>query len=120
MNCEYCGNKIEGYGHNGSPLVEGKVCDSCQELVIAERLRNYKEFKTWRDIHDWADSNGYKAMAKRMRINNQCWNSSGEFGRSQVAICDAMRFADTEEERHAIAKDIEKECQADWFYEGEN
>lgn len=72
-----------------------------------------KEFKNWHEIKDWATENGYNAMAKRMQINNDCWNSSGEFGRSQVQICDAMRFADTEEERHNIAKEIEADCKED-------
>jgi hypothetical protein len=66
-----------------------------------------KEFKSWHDIQDWAKENGYDRMATRMQVNNDCWNSCGEFGRSQVAICDAMRFADTEDERHEIAKQIE-------------
>lgn len=56
-------------------------------------------------------------MARRMQLNNDCWMSSGEFGRSQVAICDAMRFADTEEERHNIAKQIEAECSTDVLHE---
>ena len=43
-------------------------------------------------------------MARRMQLNNDCWNSSGEFGRSQVYICDSMRFAESEEERHEVAK----------------
>lgn len=63
-----------------------------------------KEFKTWRDIKEWFEKNGYKEMAKRMQLNNDCWMSSGEFGRSQVYICDSMRFAESEEERHEVAK----------------
>ena len=80
------------------------------------------EFKTWRDIMDWADRGGYKRMAKRMAINNACWKSSGEFGRSQVAICDAMRFADSEDERVRIAEDIEASLEGDYLvnnWEGE-
>ena len=72
-----------------------------------------KEFKNWREIKDWAETNGYKNMAKRMQLNNDCWNSSGEFGRSQVRICDAMRFARTEEQRNDIAKKIEADCKED-------
>ena len=72
-----------------------------------------EEFKSWRDIRDWADRGGYKRMAKRMAINNACWNSSGEFGRSQIAICDAMRFAESEEERTRIAEDIEESLKGD-------
>ena len=63
-----------------------------------------KKFESWRDIKDWAVENGYENMAKRLQLNNDCWMSSGEFGRDQVAICDAMRFAESEEERHEIAK----------------
>lgn len=59
---------------------------------------------------DWAKSNGFDNMAKRMQLNNDCWNSSGEFGRSQVQICDAMRFADSEEDRLEIAKQIDDDC----------
>lgn len=63
-----------------------------------------KKFNNWRDIKDWAEEHGYHNMAKRMQMNNDYWMSSGEFGRNQVAICDAMRFAKTEAERHEIAK----------------
>lgn len=63
-----------------------------------------KEFKNWRDIKSWFEENGYEIMAKRMQMNNDCWNSSGEFGRSQVYICDNMRFAESEEERHNVAR----------------
>lgn len=62
------------------------------------------EFKNWRDIKGWFEDNGYTALAKRMQMNNDYWNSSGEFGRSQVMICDSMRFAESEEERHEVAK----------------
>lgn len=69
-----------------------------------------KEFKSWREIMEWAKSNDFNNMAKRMQLNNDCWNSSGEFGRSQVQICDAMRFADSEEDRLEIAKQIDDDC----------
>ena len=69
-----------------------------------------KEFKNWHEIMDWAKSNGFNNMAKRMQLNNDCWNSSGEFGRNQVQICDAMRFADSEEDRLEIAKQIDEDC----------
>ena len=65
-----------------------------------------KEFKSWRDIKEWFEQNGYTVLAKRMQMNNDCWMSSGEFGRSQVAICDAMRCAQTEEERHEVAQSL--------------
>jgi hypothetical protein len=72
-----------------------------------------KEFKGWRDILSWAKENGFERISKRLEINNACWNSSGEFGRSQVAICDAMRFAESEEERMSIAEDIEESLKGD-------
>lgn len=64
------------------------------------------EFKNWRDIKEWFEQNGYEKLAKRMQMNNDCWWSSGEFGRSQVAICDSMRFAESEEERRAVAAEL--------------
>lgn len=72
-----------------------------------------EEFKTWRDIKEWAEANGYKRLATRLQVNNDCWWSCGEFGRSQVAICDAMRFAESEEERHEVASEIEEELAGD-------
>ena len=51
-------------------------------------------WKSWRDIKEWAEAEGYKHLAARMQLNNDCWKSSGEFGRSQVAICDALRFCE--------------------------
>ena len=74
-----------------------------------------KEFKNWREIMEWADAHGYKNMAERMELNNTYWNSCGEFGRSQVAICDAMRNAETEEERKEVAQAIEQELTSDIF-----
>ena len=72
-----------------------------------------KEFKSWRDIKDWATEHGFDILANRLQLNNDCWMSSGEFGRSQVQICDAMRFCDTEKERIEMAKDIEKDLKAE-------
>lgn len=71
------------------------------------------EFKNWREIMEWADAHGYKNMAECMELNNTCWNSCGEFGRSQVVICDAMRSAETEEEREEVAQAIEQELVSD-------
>lgn len=73
-----------------------------------------KEFKSWKEIRDWAKDNGFKHMAERMDLNNECWESSGEFGRSQVQICDAMRFAECEEERMLIAEEIDKDCEKNY------
>ena len=71
------------------------------------------EFKNWHDIKEWCEEHGYKALAKRLQLNKDCWWSSGEFGRSQVMICDAMRFAESEEERHEVAMAIEEELAGD-------
>lgn len=68
-----------------------------------------REFKNWRDIRDWCSKNGFEKLAKRMQLNNDCWNSSGEFGRSQVYICDSMRFAESEEERFEIASKLQND-----------
>ena len=66
-----------------------------------------KEFKNWHDIKDWCEEHGFKTLARRMQLNNDCWASSGEFGRSQVMICDSLRFAESEEEREEIASALE-------------
>lgn len=68
-----------------------------------------EEFKTWRDIQKWCEEHGFKGLARRMQINNDCWMSSGEFGRSQVMICDAIRFASSEEEREEVARELQGE-----------
>lgn len=68
------------------------------------------DFKNWREIRDWAEEHGYKNIVKRMELNNRCWNSSGEFGRSQVAICDAIRYA---QDIELIADAIEQELASD-------
>lgn len=73
-----------------------------------------KEFKNWREIKEWAVEHGFERMARRMQINNDCWMSSGEFGRSQVAICDAMRFAEDEDARVETAEEIEASLEGDW------
>ena len=72
-----------------------------------------KEFKDWKEIKAWAEKHGFTRIAKRMQLNNDCWMSCGEFGRSQVLICDALRFADSEEDRLEIASDIENDLKDD-------
>ena len=72
-----------------------------------------KEFKNWHEIQDWCKENGFEKIAKRMQINNDCWNSCGEFGRSQVYICDSLRFAESEEDRLEVAQAIEEELAED-------
>lgn len=76
-----------------------------------------KAFKNWKEIMEWAKRNGYENMAKRMQINNDCWMSCGEFGRSQVAICDAMRYAESESQRHDVATEIEESLIGDMVLE---
>ena len=73
-----------------------------------------QEFKNWKEIRDWAREHGFENMAKRMELNDKAWESSGEFGRSQVEICDAMRFADSEEDRMEIAEKIDKSCEKNY------
>lgn len=68
----------------------------------------WHNFKSWRDIRNWAEEKGHKNLVARMDLNNRCWNSSGEFGRSQVTICDAIRNAETEEEAEEIAKSYDE------------
>jgi len=72
-----------------------------------------KEFKNWQEIKEWAERNGFVRLAKRLKLNNDCWSSSGEFGRSQVYLCDSMRYAESEQERLEIAEQLEKELADD-------
>ena len=59
--CDFCFGKIEqkymdnldgervmywDSGHNGQPLVDGRVCDSCNELVVAYRIKKMMEMRT--------------------------------------------------------------------------
>lgn len=67
-----------------------------------------EEFKDWKDIKSWAKKHKFDNLAKRMQLNNDYWNSSGEFGRSQVEICDALRFAQSKEERLRIAQEFDQ------------
>lgn len=64
------------------------------------------QFKNWHEIQDWFKAHGYHDMVKRMQLNNDCWDSCGEFGRDQVMICDSMRFAESEEERERVAEEL--------------
>ena len=72
-----------------------------------------KEFKTWRDIKKWAEEHKYHRIAKRLQLNNDCWWSSGEFGRSQKYLCDTLRFCDSEAERKQVAEQLENELKDD-------
>lgn len=72
-----------------------------------------KKFENWREIKGWAERNGFVRLAKRLQVNNDCWWSSGEFGRSQAYLCDSMRYAESEQERLAVAEQLEKELAGD-------
>jgi hypothetical protein len=37
-DCKMCGKKDIGYGNNGKPLIDGKVCDICNNSVIMCRI----------------------------------------------------------------------------------
>lgn len=46
MKCAYCHQDIQpeiisgwNEGHNGSPLVEGRVCSTCNVIVVMERMK---------------------------------------------------------------------------------
>ena len=76
-----------------------------------------KEFKNWKDIRVWFETHGYKLLSDRMVLNDAFWNCSGEFGRSQVYICDSMRYCETEEEREEVAKALAVEYSGDELHE---
>lgn len=65
--------------------------------------------KSWRDILDLAKELGLKNLARRLEMNNAMWGSSGEFGRDQVEICDAIRLQPTKEDTIAMMKQIDEE-----------
>lgn len=75
---------------------------------------NWHEFKSWRDIMAWAKEKEFKHLVARMELNHQCWNSSGEFGRSQVEICDSIRFAPTEEIAENIAQQMDAQMEENY------
>ena len=52
--CARCGETIRGYGHNGSPLINGRVCDKCNFDVVTFRMHmiNIKEA-----LKDWEEEN---------------------------------------------------------------
>jgi len=37
--CVICGSEIHGYGHNASPVADGKCCDGCNTDVIVQRIK---------------------------------------------------------------------------------
>lgn len=38
MKCKLCKMEIGTYGNNGAPLVNGKVCDTCNTKVVIARM----------------------------------------------------------------------------------
>lgn len=65
-------------------------------------------WKGWEDVKAWAEKNGFTNLVKRMQLNNDCWMSSGEFGRSQVEICDSLRYATDEDNALRMAENLDK------------
>lgn len=41
--CENCGESYSGFGNNGVPLVEGRVCNGCNELVVLARIMQMRK-----------------------------------------------------------------------------
>lgn len=76
-------------------------------------MKRFEQFENWREIKEWAVENNFDRLAKRLQLNNDCWSSSGEFGRSQVYLCDSMRYAESEQERLEVAEQLEKELADD-------
>lgn len=74
----------------------------------------WNDFKSWREIREWANNKGLINLVARMGLNNRCWNSSGEFGRSQVEICDAIRLAKTEDDALEIATQLNEEMEENY------
>ena len=75
---------------------------------------NWHDFKSWRDIMAWAKDKGLKHLVARMELNHRCWNSSGEFGRSQVEICDNIRLALTEADAEEIAIQMDAQMEENY------
>jgi hypothetical protein len=36
--CAFCGKIYDGWGNNGTPLVDGRVCNTCNDAVIVARM----------------------------------------------------------------------------------
>jgi len=83
-------------------------------------MADWHKFKTWRDIKKWAEDHKLNHLVARMDLNNDCWNSSGEFGRSQVQICDAIRLAGTEDDALKIAAQLNEEMEENYGLWTEN
>jgi len=40
--CSICGNVYTGYGNNAEPINDGRCCDTCNGLVIEQRMHNMR------------------------------------------------------------------------------
>lgn len=74
----------------------------------------WHNFKSWRDIREWAQNHELNHLVARMDLNNDCWNSSGEFGRSQVEICDTIRLAETEDDAIDAARQMDEQMEENY------
>ena len=45
MICDLCGETYEGWGNNGNPLIDGRVCNDCNEHVIVMRMTLLNEVR---------------------------------------------------------------------------
>lgn len=45
MICDLCGEIYQGYGNNGNPLIDGRVCNDCNEHVILMRMMLLSEVR---------------------------------------------------------------------------
>jgi len=43
--CDLCGETYEGWGNNGNPLIDGRVCNDCNEHVIVMRMTLLNEVR---------------------------------------------------------------------------
>lgn len=41
--CSICGKTFTGYGNNAEPINSGRCCNSCNQLVILERIKQMQE-----------------------------------------------------------------------------
>ena len=74
----------------------------------------WHNFKSWRDIRNWAGKKGFTHLVARMDLNDRCWNSSGEFGRSQVEICDTIRHSETEDDAIDAAQQMDEQMKENY------
>lgn len=41
--CSICGKKFIGFGNNAEPLNKGRCCNSCNDYVVAERIKRLRK-----------------------------------------------------------------------------